>query len=125
GQSPAQGPVRVERRSGGYRPGGPADVQVAAQALCLREMFGAAVPLGVIFAGKDRRRHEVVVDAALAERVRLATAHMRALYDADHLPAPVNDARCRRCSLRDGCMPEAPASLPELFLPRPAGDWHA
>jgi CRISPR-associated exonuclease Cas4 len=124
-QFTSDGPVPVEHKSGGYHPGGPADVQVAAQVLCLREMFGAPVPLGVIFAGKDRRRHEVVVDTALAERVRLATAHMRTLYDADHLPAPVNDARCRRCSLREGCMPEAPTHQPDLFLPRPAGDWRA
>ena len=124
-QFTADGPVPVERKSGGYRPGGPADVQVAAQVLCLREMFGAPVPVGVVFAGKDRRRHEVVVDAGLAERVRAATEQVRALYDDDRLPAPVNDSRCRRCSLREGCLPEVPAQPADLFQPRPTGDWRA
>jgi CRISPR-associated exonuclease Cas4 len=117
------GPVPVEHKSGGYRPGGPADVQVAAQVLCLREMFGSPVPSGIVFAGKDRKRYEVPVDVALADRVRDTTEHVRALYEADRLPAPVNDARCRRCSLREGCMPDSPSRPTELYLPRPAGEW--
>lgn len=42
------GPMPVEHKSGGYRPGGPADLQVAGQALCLREMFTAPVRIGVV-----------------------------------------------------------------------------
>jgi CRISPR-associated exonuclease Cas4 len=122
-QFTAGGPVPIEHKSGGYRPGGPADVQVAAQVLCLREMFGAPVPTGVVFAGKDRRRHEVAVDSLLADRVRQAADAVRALYDADRLPAPVNDSRCRRCSLQEGCLPQAPRAPANLFLPRPTGDW--
>ena len=116
-------PTPVEHKSGGYRPGGPADLQVAAQVLCLREMFDAAVPTGIVFSGRDRRRHEVAVDAALAEQVATAAEQMRALYDAGRLPPPVRDSRCRRCSLRDGCLPDAPAGPTDLYLPRTGGAW--
>ncbi|MFX0578774.1 CRISPR-associated endonuclease Cas1 [Nocardia nepalensis] len=34
-----RGLIPVEHKSGTYKPGGPADLQVAAQVLCLREMF--------------------------------------------------------------------------------------
>ncbi|WP_112276817.1 CRISPR-associated protein Cas4 [Lentzea terrae] len=118
------GPTPIEHKSGGYRPGGPADVQVAAQALCLREMFNAAVPLGVVFSGRDRRRHDVIVDTSLAALVADTTTAVRRLLDLGAVPQPVHDARCRRCSLRPGCIPEAPTRVAHsLFEPRNVGTW--
>lgn len=120
----AQGPQPVEHKSGTYRAGGPADLQVAAQVLCLREMFDAPVPTGLVFAGRDRRRHEVIVDPPLEARVREAADAMRALIADEKLPPPVNDARCRRCSLRPGCEPAAPVAVcAGLFHPRQEVDW--
>ncbi len=122
-QFDAAGPMPVEHKSGAYHRAGPADVQVAAQVLCLREMFGADVPVGVVYAGKDRRRHEVLVDTSLAGRVREMTWAIRALFDEHLVPDGVRDARCRRCSLRPGCMPDAPRRVEGLFAPRPEGSW--
>lgn len=59
----AEGPTPVEYKSGLYRAGGLADVQVTAPVLCLREMFDAGVSAGVVFSGRDRR-HVVAVDVA-------------------------------------------------------------
>ncbi|RCW45123.1 CRISPR-associated Cas4 family exonuclease [Halopolyspora algeriensis] len=118
------GPVPVEHKSGSYRPGSAADLQVAAQALCLRSMFDAPVPKGIIFAGQNRRRYEVVIDEDLEARLSTAVAELRKLFRAGALPAAVNDSRCRRCSLREGCMPEARVAPPEsLFTPQSLGDW--
>ncbi|HKS48294.1 MAG TPA: CRISPR-associated protein Cas4 [Amycolatopsis sp.] len=115
-------PTPMEHKSGAYRPGGPADLQVAAQVLCLREMFSVPVPCGVVFSGRDRRRHDVVVDDDLRERVIETTRAVRELLEEQHLPKAVNDARCRRCSLRPGCLPEAPSVAPaQLFMPRSEG----
>ncbi len=120
----ADGPPPVEHKSGTYRCGGPADLQVAAQVLCLREMFDAPVPVGVVFAGRERRRYEVEVDDVLAARVGETADALRALMAEGTLPAPVNDARCRRCSLRPGCEPAAPVVIAErLFRPRQDVDW--
>ncbi|GAA3852248.1 CRISPR-associated protein Cas4 [Saccharothrix violaceirubra] len=118
------GPVPAEHKSGGYRPGGPADLQVAAQVLCLREMFDAPVPIGLVFTGRDRRRHEVVVDHELADRVARATEEIRRMRDTAVLPPPVADTRCRRCSLKPGCLPETTVAVRAgLFVPREVGDW--
>ena len=116
-------PTPVEHKSGGYRRGGPADLQVAAQAICLEEMFGVAVTTGVVFSGRDRRRHDVAIDATLATRVVDTTRELRRLFDSGGLPAPVHDRRCTRCSLRAGCLPDAPHGPVELFAPRALGDW--
>lgn len=115
-------PTPIEHKSGRYRPGGPADLQAGAQALCLAEMFAVDVPEAVVFAGADRQRYVVAVDAALIARVQRTTQEVRAVLTSGILPAPVNDRRCRRCSLVDGCMPEAPAPA-DLFLARPLGSW--
>lgn len=79
--------------------------QLCAQALCLEEMLGLSVPEGALFYGKPRRREVVVFD----DRLRLATetaAHrLRAILTSGVTPPPVHDARCRRCSLADVCLP--------------------
>jgi CRISPR-associated exonuclease Cas4 len=112
-------PRPVEHKSGAFRPGGPAELQVAGQALCLREMFDAPVPVGVLFAGRGRRRHEIVVDGALVARVVRAADAIRDTIVSGLIPPPVRDQRCVRCSLRPGCEPGMPtANRQHLFLAR-------
>lgn len=118
-----EGPVPIEHKSGGYRPGGAADLQVAAQVVCLRAMFHADVPFGIVFAGRARRRFEVVVDDDLVNRLQTAIEELRTmLYEAE-LPPPVNDSRCRKCSLIEGCMPQANTDSSGVFTPQPLGQW--
>lgn len=95
----------VEHKSGRYRAGGPADLQVAAQAICLEAMFATEVPLGVIYSAADRRRHDVPIDDALRTAVAETTAAVRAITTGESLPPAPADRRCRRCSLAEACMP--------------------
>jgi CRISPR-associated exonuclease Cas4 len=84
------------------------DVQLAAQALCLEEMTGRPVREGALFYASSKRRRVVVIDEALHERVRATAADVRAMLAAGTLPPPTTDERrCRGCSLRDRCQPEA------------------
>jgi CRISPR-associated exonuclease Cas4 len=115
----------VEYKVGTYQPGGPADVQLAGQAACLAEA-GLAVPVGYVYSATDHRRHQVVISAALLERMRQAAETMRAILARHTLPAARNDRRCRRCSLQDDCLPELThraATTTELFTARPLGTW--
>jgi CRISPR-associated exonuclease Cas4 len=116
------GLIPVEHKSGRHTPGGPADLQVAAQVLCLREMFDQPVPHGELFTGKDRRRHLITVDGPLIAAVHHAVEHLRQLIEEAALPRPVNDRRCTRCSLRPGCVPEIVARHFDPFDPRPFRD---
>lgn len=117
--------VPVEYKVGPYRPGGPADLQVAGQAICLAEA-GYQVPAGHVYSVADRRRHEVPITADLIARTLAAAGRMRALLGQDRMPAACNDRRCRRCSLRDDCLPEitcTPRHPGDLFTARPLGTW--
>ncbi|WP_446225075.1 CRISPR-associated protein Cas4 [Nocardia sp. IBHARD005] len=119
-----EGLIPVEHKSGKYTPGGPADLQVAAQVLCLREMFTEPVPHGEIFAGASRRRYAVAIDDALAAEVSDIVEQLRDRIADTRLPPPlIADRRCVRCSLRPGCMPEtASREHTDLFAPRPVRD---
>ena len=100
------------------------DLQLAAQALCLEEMFGRAVSEGALYYATSHRRRIVAVDADLRAKVEYTVGELRLLLAAGVLPPPLNDDHCRACSLRDLCQPEAVARSPErsaalvsLFVP--------
>ncbi|MFX0591471.1 CRISPR-associated protein Cas4 [Melissospora conviva] len=117
--------VPVEHKIGKYQPGGPADIQVAAQVLCLREMLNLDVPYGEVFTHVDRRRHRVEMTEELVAAVTTTIAKLRRVLLAPQLPPPVSDRRCRRCSLLDDCLPRAVSAPTDLYSIRPLGDWHA
>ncbi|MFG2115508.1 CRISPR-associated protein Cas4 [Streptomyces sp. NPDC048718] len=96
----------VEHKSGRYIPGGPADIQAAAQAICLEAMFHQPVPEAAIFSAADRRRHLIPVDDTLRTRVLDTTHAVRTLLETSRLPGPAADSRCRRCSMNTDCMPK-------------------
>ncbi|SCC94843.1 CRISPR-associated protein Cas4 [Thiomonas sp. X19] len=83
------------------------DIQLAAQAMCLEDMLGRPVPLGAIYHASSHRRREVAITPALRELVIDTAEAIRAMLRAGVLPLPVFDARCRECSLKDICQPEA------------------
>lgn len=83
------------------------DVQLAAQGLCLEAMFGKPVEEGSLYYASSRRRRIVHLDEGLRQRVEESTLAVRSLLVAAVLPPPRNDERCRHCSLRDACQPEA------------------
>jgi len=117
--------VPVEYKAGRYHPGGPADLQLAGQAICLSEA-GYQVPAGYLYSAADRRRHEVPITADLISRALTAADRMRVLLGRDRMPAACNDRRCQRCSLRDDCLPEitcSPSHPIDLFTARPPGVW--
>jgi len=83
------------------------DLQLAGQALCLEEMSGRAVPEGALFYATSKRRRVVPITPALRTAVETATAEIRAMLTNGQTPPPVNDERCRACSLFDLCQPAA------------------
>ena len=86
------------------------DIQLAAQALCLEEMLGRPVAKGAIYHASSHRRREVPITEALRRLVVETTQAIRAMLASGVLPAPVNDARCRECSLHDICQPTVVAA---------------
>jgi len=83
------------------------DIQLAAQAMCLEDMLGRPVPRGAIYHASSHRRRDVAITPELRELVVQTADAIRAMLSAGTLPPPVFDARCRECSLKDICQPEA------------------
>ena len=84
------------------------DLQLAAQALCLEAMSGHAVPEGAIFYASSKRRRVVPISTELRQQVADTAAAIRTMLTGGTLPPPTTDERrCKGCSLRDRCQPEA------------------
>lgn len=111
-------PYPVEYKHGRKREKLHDDLQLAAQALCLEEMTGKSVPKGAIYHHTSRRRREVTITEALRHQVDETVAAVRALLESGILPAPLNDARCRECSLKEICQPEAMAARGKIHAMR-------
>ncbi len=82
------------------------DLQLAAQALCLEEMTGKAVGVGAIYHATSHRRRQVAISTALRQQVEETVAAIRLALASGKLLPPVNDERCRECSLIDLCQYE-------------------
>ncbi len=87
------------------------DLQLAGQAMCLEAMTGFVVPEGAIYYATSKRRRIVSIDVPLRARVAEMVAEIRCMLNAQTLPPPLIGSlaiqRCKGCSLRDRCQPEA------------------
>lgn len=90
------------------------DLQLATQAICLEDMLGCAVPTGAIFHVSSRRRRKVSITPALRQMVIETAEAIRAMLASNNLPPPVNDARCKECSMKEICQPAALADVTRL-----------
>lgn len=101
------GSVRpVEYKRGRRRAQRSDDLQLCAQAMCLEEMLGVAVRGGAIFYHESRHCREVKFDEPLRRATTEVVERIRTMLRSGTLPPPLNDARCRDCSLADACAPD-------------------
>jgi len=83
------------------------DIQLAGQAMCLEDMLGRPVPKGAIYHASSHRRREVAISQELRHLVIETAEAIRTMLATGRLPPPANDGRCKECSLKDICQPEA------------------
>ena len=109
--------IRLFGRTGTYQPypveykkGSPknteADIlQLAAQAMCLEEMFSISVPEGALYYGEIRRRESVVINEELRSTVHGIVEDMHRLFTKGHTPKVKWGKSCNACSLKEICLP--------------------
>lgn len=84
------------------------EIQLCAQALCLEEMTGTAVPEGALYYAETRRRLIVPIDAGLRQLTEDTIAALAEIFATRRTPPPTPHVeRCRACSLLDLCRPDA------------------
>ncbi len=82
-------------------------VQVCAQALCLEEMLGVTIESGAIFYGETRRRETIPLTADLRQETEESAKGLAQVLASGQTPPPEFGPKCRSCSLKDQCMPQA------------------
>jgi CRISPR-associated exonuclease Cas4 len=98
-------PYPVEYKHGPRRRSRHDEIQLAAQAVCLEEMFGRPVPAGAVYHHESRRRRAVPITPALRGAVEETANAVRNMLRSGRLPPAVNDTRCPKCSLIGSCLP--------------------
>ncbi|MFO0824475.1 MAG: CRISPR-associated protein Cas4 [Gemmataceae bacterium] len=99
-------PFPVEYKRGKKRKWDNDEVQLCAQAICLEEMLGVAVPAGAIFHVKSKHRRDVIFTPALRKKTEDTATRLHALLATRTAPPPVVHPKCKQCSLYRVCMPE-------------------
>ena len=119
---PAEGgetPFPVEFKRGKPKLHRADEVQLCAQALCLEEMTGRAVPEGALFYGQTKRRVAVPFDEDLRRLSEETIAQLREVFTTLQTPKATYRAdRCRPCSLVDLCRPKATSRLASAWRGR-------
>jgi CRISPR-associated exonuclease Cas4 len=100
--------VPVEFKRGADKESDVDRVQLCAQALCLEEMLGVAVPKGQFYYLADHRRTAVEFGGQLRAKTAATISRVRELLTAGVTPSAIYERRkCDRCSLVELCMPKS------------------
>jgi CRISPR-associated exonuclease Cas4 len=102
-------PFPVEYKRGRPKADRCDEVQVCAQALCLEEMLGVAIPAGALFYGLSRRRQDVPFDTSLRAATEAAAVRLHELVASGRTPRARRAPKCESCSLLPLCLPEPAA----------------
>ena len=80
-------------------------LQLAAQAMCLEEMFSTQIPEGALFYGETKRREIVEITEELRSEVKEMFQEMHQYYERQYTPKVKTGKGCTSCSLKELCMP--------------------
>ena len=96
----------IEYKKGKPKESDEDQLQLAAQAMCLEEMFLTEIPEGAIFYGETRRREQVEFTEELRGEVRSIFKEMHEYYKKNYTPKVKTTKACSSCSLKDICLPK-------------------
>lgn len=80
-------------------------LQLAAQAMCLEEMFSTQIQEGALFYGETKRREMVEMTVELRDEVKAMFQEMHQYYDRKYTPKVKTNKGCTSCSLKEICIP--------------------
>jgi len=98
-------PVPVEYKRGEPKSDNIDILQLAAQALCLEEMFCTDINYGYIYYGETRHRLKVDFDNEIRNEVVKLFEEMHLYYRRGYTPKVKISKKCNACSLKDLCVP--------------------
>lgn len=81
-------------------------MQLAAQVLCLEEMYGIHIPYGALYYDEVKHREMVAVSDALRATTMRCANEMHRIFTSGDIPKATKKPHCKNCSLKDICLPE-------------------
>jgi len=99
-------PYPVEYKRGHRKPDERDEVQLAAQVICLEEMYGVHIPEAALFYHETRHREVVQIDEHLRNLTYELSEAMHKTFERGFTPKAEERRGCRSCSLIDICAPE-------------------
>ena len=81
-------------------------LQLAAQAMCLEEMFSTKVKEGALFYGETKRREIIHITDELRLEVRDMFQEMHHYFSRYYTPKVKTSKSCSSCSLKEICLPK-------------------
>ena len=99
-------PYPIEYKRGRHKPDERDEVQLAAQAICLEEMYGIHIPEGAFFYHETRHRETVQIDKHLRQLTNELSEAMHRTFESGITPKAVERKECKSCSLIDICAPD-------------------
>lgn len=99
-------PVVVEYKHGKPKRNEVDEVQLAAQTMCLEEMYSIKIPYGMFFYGELRHRVIVDISEELREIVKQCAKDMHWYFENAITPKADCGKHCEKCSLKDICLPK-------------------
>lgn len=96
----------IEYKRGHRKPDEWDAVQLAAQVMCLEEMYEIQIPEAALFYYETRRREVVSINEPLRRLTYKLSEAMHKTFDGGITPKAVPQHGCKNCSLFDICSPE-------------------
>ena len=109
-------PFPVEYKRGHSKPDERDEVQLAAQVICLEEMYNIRIDRAYLFYGETRRREEIIMDEQLRILTQQYADEMHRIYSSGIVPKAVKSRKCANCSLLDICLPDNKQLLAKNYL---------
>jgi CRISPR-associated exonuclease Cas4 len=99
-------PFPIEYKRGKPKTSMADEVQLAAQVMCLEEMYEITIDYGAIFYGEIKHRSVIHVSEDLRLLTMRLAKEMHKIYKEGALPKAEKSSCCGKCSLTDICMPK-------------------
>jgi len=99
-------PYPIEYKRGHRKPDERDEVQLAAQVICLEEMYGIHIPKAALFYNETRHREVVTIDERLRQLTYELSEAMHKTFVNGVTPKAMEQHGCKNCSLHDICIPE-------------------
>lgn len=86
------------------------ELQLCGQAICLEEKYQVSIPKGSLFYLDAHRRLEVELNSGLRKETADTAQKLIQMLQNKKIPEPVPSTKCKKCSLKEICMPKLPRS---------------